>query len=219
MSSWYEELGAPPSADQDQLRRLYRQRARALHPDVNVDVDDDSAMQRLNAAWAVLGDPESRRRYDEHLRQQAGHPSLPPLTAPAEADSWTAPPSPPIGIRLLRPSVIIPMVLLFIFVVTAYAGHTGSTGRAPTPTPTTLPGQPTPTAASASGPALTVPASAFVGRCIQDQQGTVALVPCSVRPNSLVIATMPAAGTCPARTSAYLVAGQSEMVCAQPSGP
>jgi hypothetical protein len=214
MRSWYEELGAPTSADHEQLRRIYRQRARELHPDVNlsVDADDDSAMQRLNAAWAVLGDPESRRRYDEHLRQQ----SEPAPRTPPPPGGQPVPPSPlearaAIGFRWLRPSVIIPAVLLLIFVVTAYAGHPGSTGTAPSPTPTTTPGS--------AQPSLTVPASAFVGRCIRDQAGEVSLVPCSERPNSLVIATMPAAGTCPSGTSAYFVAGQTQMVCAKPSGP
>jgi hypothetical protein len=222
VGSLYDELGAAPSADQEQLRRSYRQRARQLHPDVNGDTQDDSAMQRLNAAWAILGDAQSRLRYDHQLREQS-RPTPPPTTSPAGPepgpDSPLGPSSPPpIGwFRLLRPSVIIPAVLLVIFVVTAYAGHPGAGGTAPAPAPTNPAGQPV--SGSVSNPAVTVAATTFVGRCIRDQAGAVTLVPCSERPNSLVIAAVPAAAACPTGTSAYVVAGQSEMVCAEPTGP
>jgi hypothetical protein len=222
----YEDLGVAPSADQEQLRRRYRQRARELHPDVNSDVEDDSAMQRLNAAWAVLGDPESRLRYDRQLGDQP-RPTLPP-PPPADAPATAAggarqsPPEPSLPsaigwFRLLRPSVIIPGVLLLIFIITAYAGHPGAGGTAPSPAPVSPARQPVPS--GVTDPAVTVPASAFVGRCIRDQTGSVTLVPCSDRPNSLVIAVVPAAGACPTGTSNYFVASQTEMLCADPSGP
>jgi curved DNA-binding protein CbpA len=218
--SLYDDLGVTPSADQEQLRRAFRQRARALHPDVNGDVDEDSAMRRLNAAWAVLGDPATRLRYDQQLRD-AGP------TAPARQPSGTGTPDAgfrgdpgaiPTGMgwfRLLRPSVIIPVVLFLIFVVTAFAGQPGSSGTAPPPKPTVPSSQQGASAATDS--VITVPASALVGRCIRDQSGPVLVVPCSERPNSLVIAAVPASGTCPSGSSGYLVAGQDEMVCADPT--
>ncbi|MDQ1418945.1 MAG: molecular chaperone DnaJ [Acidimicrobiaceae bacterium] len=227
MRSLYDDLGVTPSADQDQLRRAFRQRARALHPDVNGDVDEDSAMRRLNAAWAVLGDPAARLRYDQQMRD-AG-PATTTSTPPPQPSGGGTPGAGfradadaiPTGMgwfRLLRPSVIIPVVLFLIFVVTAFAGQPGSSGTAPAPKPTVPSGQQGPSGASAATDSvITVPARAFVGRCIRDQSGPVLLVPCSERPNSLVIAAVPASGACPSGSSGYLVAGQDEMVCADPT--
>jgi curved DNA-binding protein CbpA len=218
--SLYDELGVAPSADQEQLRRAFRRRARELHPDVNDDVDDDSAMQRLNAAWAVLGDPTARLRYDQEL-----HDAVPPTAgtpAPVERirDDPASLPTAVGWLRLVRPSVIIPVVLFLIFVVTAFAGQPGSGGTAPAPRPTMPSGQQGTSqhgAATPITPVVTVPASSYVGRCIRDESGPVLLVPCSERPNSLVIATVPASGNCPSGTSGYLVAGQDQMVCADPT--
>ena len=60
----YEVLGASRDASEDDLRRAYRAAARELHPDVNPDAATSDAMRRLNAAWAVLGNPDRRREYD-----------------------------------------------------------------------------------------------------------------------------------------------------------
>ncbi len=232
MASLYEELGADPSADQEQLRRAYRQRARELHPDINGGVDAGPAMQRLNAVWAVLGDPDARARYNEQLQDQVRPAPAPPRPAPVvpaprpqeEPDSLSS----AIGC-FLRPSVVIPAVLLLIFVFTAYAGHLGSGGTTPAPAvPTTTGAQPanpgsSPSATTAPTTGTTsttdLPAAALVGSCIQDQGESVVIVPCSQRPNSLVIATIPNTGQCPAGTTGYLVPNQTEMVCAAPQGP
>lgn len=57
----YDVLGAPPWAAAEELRSAFRARARELHPDSG---GSDEAMQELNDAWAVLGDPELRAEYD-----------------------------------------------------------------------------------------------------------------------------------------------------------
>jgi hypothetical protein len=73
MPTWYEVLGAPETADYDELRRAYRARARIRHPDAHAtstsarQASAQASMQELNAAWTVLGDPESRARYDQRL--------------------------------------------------------------------------------------------------------------------------------------------------------
>lgn len=60
----YEVLGVAPAAGEGELRRAYLAKARQHHPDAG---GDDRSMTRLNQAWAVLSDPEERRRYDATL--------------------------------------------------------------------------------------------------------------------------------------------------------
>ena len=67
----YRVLGVPPSASAAEIRRAYLHNARLHHPDRHVDspppvrAEHDRTMRHVNAAWAVLGDPAARRRYDE----------------------------------------------------------------------------------------------------------------------------------------------------------
>lgn len=218
----YDELGVAPSADQEQLHRAYRRRARELHPDVNDGVESDAAMRRLNDVWAVLGDPEVRLEYDQLLRSEETAPPAGggPPAAPGDPSLLSPPVPEHLGwFRVLRPSVIIPATLLLIFIVTAYAGHSPSDGSTPAPVVTVWTARPASGTGTAGGASAGVPAVALVGRCIRDETGSVLLVPCSDRPNSLVVATMPVSGRCPTGTSAYMLAGQTEMVCASPAGP
>jgi len=65
----YEVLGVGPSADHATLRQAYLALARRHHPD---HAGGDAArMRAINQAWAVLGDPDRRARYDLTLRAPA----------------------------------------------------------------------------------------------------------------------------------------------------
>lgn len=59
----YEILGVRPDADDAALGRAYRQRAKQCHPDRNPERGE--LFKQLADAYAVLSDPERRRRYDE----------------------------------------------------------------------------------------------------------------------------------------------------------
>jgi curved DNA-binding protein len=61
---FYEILGVPPAASQDDIQRAYRKAARASHPDVSKDPGAEERFKDLSEAYDVLSDPQTRRRYD-----------------------------------------------------------------------------------------------------------------------------------------------------------
>lgn len=62
---YYDVLGVDKRADAKAIKRAYRTKARALHPDVNKD-DPDAAnrFKDVNEAYEVLSDPEKRKMFD-----------------------------------------------------------------------------------------------------------------------------------------------------------
>ncbi|MGI8333401.1 DnaJ C-terminal domain-containing protein [Actinomadura scrupuli] len=61
---FYQALGVPRSASQDEIQRAYRKLARSYHPDVNKDPEAEERFKEVSEAYDVLSDPETRRRYD-----------------------------------------------------------------------------------------------------------------------------------------------------------
>jgi len=70
MKSWYEILEVPRSASTAEIRSAYLKMAREYHPDrvpehlTKLRADAEDKFKQVQAAWAVLGDPAKRRRYD-----------------------------------------------------------------------------------------------------------------------------------------------------------
>ena len=62
---YYEILGVPRDASQDDIKKAYRRLAREYHPDVNKEPGAEERFKEINEAYRVLGDPDTRRRYDE----------------------------------------------------------------------------------------------------------------------------------------------------------
>jgi curved DNA-binding protein CbpA len=130
----YDVLGVAADATGDELRAAYLARARRLHPDRLIDADPgervraEREMQALNEAWRVLGHPPRRREYDRRLAgAERGEPGVPfepsdPGEPTADELGWVDPVT-----RIVRvlPWVMILLVLLAIFVFTAYAGGSG----------------------------------------------------------------------------------------------
>ena len=61
---FYEVLGVPRNASQDEIQRAYRKLARTYHPDVNSDPAAEDRFKDISEAYDVLSDPQTRRRYD-----------------------------------------------------------------------------------------------------------------------------------------------------------
>jgi len=73
---YYDVLGVPRDAGQDEIRRAYRKLAREYHPDLNAEPDAEDRFKELGEAYEALSDPDRRGRYDRlgaqwHAKEQA----------------------------------------------------------------------------------------------------------------------------------------------------
>jgi DnaJ-class molecular chaperone len=63
---YYKTLGVAKTATEKEIKQAFRKLARKLHPDVNPgDKGAESRFKEVNEAYEVLGDPSSRKKYDE----------------------------------------------------------------------------------------------------------------------------------------------------------
>ncbi len=58
----YRVLGVRRNASAASIKKAYRKRSMATHPDRGGDAAE---FQQVNLAWRILGDPDRRKRYDE----------------------------------------------------------------------------------------------------------------------------------------------------------
>src|SRR5229473_3009219 len=63
---YYEVLGVPRTASEDQIKKAFRKLARQYHPDVAKNKKQaEEKFKEVNEAYEVLGDPANRKKYDE----------------------------------------------------------------------------------------------------------------------------------------------------------
>jgi DnaJ-class molecular chaperone with C-terminal Zn finger domain len=70
LPDYYAVLGVPAGAEPEYIKHAYYRLARLYHPDVNLQMEDDTAIKRLNEAYTVLSDPVRRVNYDIQLLEE-----------------------------------------------------------------------------------------------------------------------------------------------------
>jgi molecular chaperone DnaJ len=63
---YYQILGVPRNASEEEIKRAYRRLARQYHPDVNPSKEAEEKFKEINEAYQVLSDPEKRHLYDTY---------------------------------------------------------------------------------------------------------------------------------------------------------
>ena len=138
----YDLFQVGPSASPEAIRAVYRRLMLLHHPDRNAGIDSEDMAQRLNNAYAVLGDPARREAYD---RQLQGLPEDPESQAgPSRQHRGYDVPVPGRFPRFVWLAVAAGMVgiIAIIAVITSAGGSSGDQDvqvLAPLPTPTTAP--------------------------------------------------------------------------------
>src|SRR5438874_4026583 len=61
---YYEVLGVPRTATDDDIRRAFRRLAFEHHPDRNKNADSGERFKEINEAYEILQDAEKRAAYD-----------------------------------------------------------------------------------------------------------------------------------------------------------
>ncbi len=76
---YYEVMGLPRDASQEDIKKAYRRLARKYHPDVSSEPDAEARFKEIGEAYEVLKDPEKRAAYDKlGDRWQEGEEFRPP---------------------------------------------------------------------------------------------------------------------------------------------
>lgn len=71
---FYEVMGVPKNASEDEIKKAFRKLAKQYHPDLNPgDKEAEAKFKEVNEAYEVLSDKDKRARYD-----QFGHAGVDP---------------------------------------------------------------------------------------------------------------------------------------------
>jgi len=63
---YYDVLGVPKSATDDELKKAYRKLALKFHPDKNKNEGTQDAFKKIAQAYNCLSNQDKRSRYDQY---------------------------------------------------------------------------------------------------------------------------------------------------------
>jgi len=75
---YYETLGVPRTASDDDIRKAYRKLARKYHPDVSKEKNAEEKFKEIGEAYETLKDKDKRAAYDQLGRYRPGQEFRPP---------------------------------------------------------------------------------------------------------------------------------------------
>jgi len=70
---YYEVLGVPRNASDDDIKKAFRRLARQFHPDVNKAAEAEGKFKEANEAYEVLSDTQRRAAYDQFGHRAAAN--------------------------------------------------------------------------------------------------------------------------------------------------
>ena len=87
--TFYDDLGLSARASGEEIREAYLNLVRLLHPDLASEPSlkrfSENQLKRVSRAYAVLSDPDRRRRYDEQLAGEDEEEPEEPVSANRDA--------------------------------------------------------------------------------------------------------------------------------------
>ena len=69
---YYETLGVPKDASQEDIKKAYRNLAKKYHPDVSKEPNANEKFAEIQVAYDCLSDPEKRSNYDRFGTEDVG---------------------------------------------------------------------------------------------------------------------------------------------------